>query len=66
MKLKDRLASFVFHEMPLYEVCLIRIKEQVSEKGAYFVPCLLKNASTKHNKYVINQNLEHIDDISCR
>ena len=28
--------------------------------------CLLKNTSTKYNKYVVNQKLEHIDDISFR
>ena len=28
--------------------------------------CLLKNTSTKDNKYVVNQTLEHIDDISFR
>ena len=28
--------------------------------------CLLENKSTKHNKYVVNQNLEHLDDISSR
>jgi hypothetical protein len=26
----------------------------------------LKNTSTKDNKYVVNQKLEHIDDISFR
>ena len=26
--------------------------------------CLLKNTSTKDNKYVVNQKLEHVDDIS--
>ena len=33
MKLKDRASFFSFFlEKPLYEVCLIRIKEQVGEK----------------------------------
>jgi hypothetical protein len=37
-------------------------------RGAQFVPnryadCLLKNTSTKDNKYVVNQKLEHVDDI---
>ena len=27
---------------------------------------LLKNTSIKHNKYVVNQKLEHVDDISFR
>ena len=25
-----------------------------------------KNTSTKHNKYVVNQKLEHVEDISFR
>ena len=49
----------------------VRIKEQVDDKRGTvcthrFTNCLLKNISTKHNKYVINQNLEHVDDISFR
>ena len=28
--------------------------------------CLLKKTSTKHNKYAVNENLEHVDDISFR
>ena len=31
-----------------------------------YAECLLKNTSTKENKYVVNQNLEHFDDISFR
>jgi hypothetical protein len=46
------------------EVCLIRIKEQVDEKRSTvcthrYADCLLKNTSTKENKYVVNQKLEH-------
>ena len=26
--------------------------------------CLLKNTSTKHNKYVVNQKFEHVEDKS--
>jgi len=26
--------------------------------------CLLKKKSNKHNKYVVNEKLEHFDDIS--
>jgi hypothetical protein len=26
--------------------------------------CLLKNASTKHTKYVVNETLEHFDHVS--
>jgi hypothetical protein len=72
VKLKDRASFFSFFlEKPLYEVCLIRIKEQVSEKRSTvcthkYADCLLKNTSTKHNQYVVNQNLEHADDISFR
>jgi hypothetical protein len=31
-----------------------------------YADCLHKNTSIKHNKYVVNQNLEHVDDISFR
>ena len=31
-----------------------------------YVDCLLKNMSTKGNKYVVNEKLEHVDDISFR
>jgi hypothetical protein len=56
---------------PLYEVCLIRIKEQIGEKRNTvcthrYADCLLKNTSTKHNKYVVNQKLEHVENISFR
>jgi hypothetical protein len=56
---------FDFLEKPLYEVCLIRIKEQVSKKRSTvcthrYANCLLKNMSTK------DQTLEHVDDISFR
>ena len=57
--------------MPLYEICLIRIKEQVGEKSSIvcthrYADCLLKITSTKDNKYIVNQTLEHVDDISFR
>jgi hypothetical protein len=49
------------------EVCLIRIKEQVGEKRSTVCTHLLKNTSTKHNKYVVNQTKhKHVDDISFR
>jgi len=32
-------------------------------RGAQFVPIGMPT-STKYNKYVVNQNLEHVDDIS--
>ena len=49
----------------------IRIKEQVGEKRSTVrtlrdADCLLKNTTTKHKKYVVNQKLEHVDDISFR
>ena len=71
VKLKDRASFFSIFEKPLYEVCLIRIKEQVGERRSTvcthrYADCLMKNTSTKENKYVVNQNLEHVDDISFR
>ena len=65
-KLKDQASFF-----SCYEVCLIRIKEQIGEKRSTvcthrYADCLLKNTSTKHIKYVVNQKLEHIEDISFR
>ena len=72
MKLKDRASFFsCILEKPLYEVCLIRIKETVGEKRSTacthrFADCLLKNTSTKHSKYVVNQKLQHADDINFR
>ena len=59
--------------MLLYEICLARKKgtgqrEEEPTIGTHMnADCLLKkNTSTKHNKYVVNQKLEHCDDISCR
>jgi hypothetical protein len=45
------------------------MKEQVGEKRCTvsthrYADCLLKNMPTKHKKYVVNQKLEHLDDIS--
>jgi hypothetical protein len=55
----------------MYEICLIRVKEQVGERRSTvcthrYADCLLKNTSTKYNKYVVNQKLELVDDISLR
>jgi hypothetical protein len=55
----------------MHEVCLIRIKEQVGEKRSTvcthrYADCLLKNTSTKDNKYVVIKKIEHVDDISFR
>ena len=32
----------------------------------FYFDCLLKKKSTKYNNYVVNQKLEHVDDISFR
>ena len=63
------LLLLVFLEKPLHEVCLIRIKEQVSGKRSTvcthgYADCLLKNTSTKDNKYVVNQKNSSILMIS--
>ena len=47
------------------------MKEQAGEKRCtvctqMYADCLLKNISTKDNKYVVNQKLQHVDDISFR
>ena len=55
MKLKDRSGyfPFVFLEKPLYEVCLIRITEQVGEK---ITVCTHGNADFLLQSTSINQN----------
>jgi len=55
----------------MYEVCLMRIKEQIGEKRSIVsshrcADCLMKKSSTKHSTYVVNQKLEHAEDISFR
>jgi hypothetical protein len=72
VKLKD-LASFFsfFLVKPLYEVYIIRIKEQVGERMSTvcshkYVDCLLENRSREHIKCVFNEKLEHVDDFSFR
>jgi hypothetical protein len=50
----------------MYGVRLIHIKKQVGEKRSTVAThrnadCLLKNTSTKHSKYVVNQNLENVN-----
>jgi hypothetical protein len=65
------MLEFLIDNIFVYEVCLIRIKEQVGEKrstvGTHrYADCLLKNTYTKYNKYVVNQKLEHVEDISFR
>ena len=49
----------------------MRIMEQVGENRSTFcthryVDSPLKSTSTKHSKYVVNQKVEHVDDISFR
>jgi hypothetical protein len=72
VKLKN-LASFFsfFLVKPLYEVYIIRIKEQVGERMSTvcshkYVDCLLENRSREHIKCVFNEKLEHVDDFSFR
>jgi ribosomal protein S24E len=67
----DRSASYLdlYLEIDSEGWFLARIKEQVGEKRStvcthIYAYCLLQNTSTKHSKYVVNQNLEHIEDIS--
>jgi hypothetical protein len=52
---------FVLLEKPLYEVCLIPIKEQVHKKmsafGTHRNADYVKNMSNKHNLKVINHKL---------
>ena len=65
------LLLFVFLKKPLYEVCLMRKRELVDEKSNTvcthrYADSLLKNTSTKHYKYVVNQKLEHVEDIGFR
>ena len=60
-----------FLEKPLYEVCLVRIKEQVDKKRSTvcthrYADCLLKSMFIKNNNYVLNHKLEHFDEISFR
>jgi hypothetical protein len=60
---------FVFYK-PLYETLLIWTKEQVGKKrntvviNRRYADCLLKNTSTKHNKYVGNKKNSSILMIS--
>jgi hypothetical protein len=72
VKLMGRANFFsFFFQKPLYEVCLVRTKEQVGEKRNTVVihrnaDFLLKNTPTKHSKYVVNPKLKHFDDISFK
>ena len=55
----------------MYEVGLIRIKEEVGKKGITVsahrnADCLLNNTPARYNKYVVNQKLTHFDNISFR
>ena len=72
MKLKDRASFFSFFLVkPLYEVYIIRIKEQVGERRSTvcshrYADCLLENTSRENSKCVFNEKLEHVDDFSFR
>ena len=72
VKLKD-VANFFFFLLKkfLYEVSLIRIKEQVGKKRSTVgshgnVDSLLKNTSSNRNKYVVNQEIKNLDNVSFR
>ena len=67
----QRIDRVIFLSFSLYEVCLIRIKEQVIERRStvcthWNADCLLQNTSIKQSKYVVYQKLEHVDVIRCR
>ena len=66
MKLKDQSGylPFVFIEKPLFEICLIRIKEQVSKnRNALFTH---GNTHSLFQNTSINHKLNHFDDIDFR
>jgi len=70
-EIKGSVAFFRIRQKHLHEVCLKRIKEQVGKNRRtvgtqWNSDSLLKNTSTIHNKYVINQKLKHFDDIRFR
>ena len=55
----------------MYEVSLIRVNEQVGKmRGTTSshgnADSLLKNTSSKCNKYVVNQEIKHRDNVSFR
>ena len=55
----------------LYKVSLKRIKEQVGKKrntvGSHWkADSLLKYTYSKRNKYVVNQEIKHLDNVSFR
>ena len=67
------MANFLsfFPKKFLYEVSLIIIKKQVDKKrdtigSDWNTDSLLKNTSSKRNKYVVNQENKHLDNISFR
>ena len=70
VKLKDRANFFRFSwEAPIWIKSSSYEKMNKSARRGSTnrnVGCLLKNRSTKHSKYAINQKLEHFDDISFR
>jgi hypothetical protein len=51
----DRSVSYLDLHLEKNTVCTHR-----------YADCLLKNTPTKHSKYVVNQKLEHVEDIGFR
>ena len=45
---------------------LYEYRNKSARRGAQYADFLLENSSTKDNKYVVNQKLEHVDGISFR
>ena len=71
VQLKDRDSFFSFLlRRPCMKSASYQERNKSARRGPQFAPyvCRLsvKNTSTKHSKYVINQKLEHVDDIRSR
>ena len=63
MKLKDWASFLSFF---LRNPCMKSASSKSAGRGAQCapigMPTLLKNTSTKYSKYVVSQNIEHVDD----
>ena len=72
VKLKDRDSFFSFFlRSPCMKSVSYEKKNKSARRGAQFLPICMptvcwKTTSTKNNKYVVNQTLDHFDDISLR
>ena len=68
MKIKDRASFFSFFlRSPYMMSASYEQRNKSARRGAQLVPnCLLKNTSTKDNKNVVNQKLEHVDDMAIK